>query len=957
MQTKRVRTVGYGLLAAVALYGIAGALLAPLIAKKVLAQRLEERLGRAVQIDDVDINPFTLQASLQGLRILEPDRKTPFVSFDELDLDGSAASVYRLAPVIDELTLTGLKVRVARDAQSKYSFGDIVERLARAAREAPKEPKDTPAEPARFAVENIRIVNAAVDFDDRAANATHRISDVQVAIPFISSLPTHLKDQVRPSFSAIVNDAPVKLTGEALPFENTVRTRFDLDIRDLDLPRYLGYLPAGLPIRVSGGQLDAQVSLRFTQAAGKDPFIDVAGNVSLDRLALSSREGPLGGVTRIEADIASLDPIRGVVKLASLKIGGASVFGDQWSIASAEASDIGVTLGKRTARIGSLTTTGGRIALKRNPDGTLELPSIPSDPAPAPAPREKWDLALEKLALSGYDVTLADAAVKPATTHRIGITSVEARELTLHEGLKGSATAKLRVGKAGTVDASSSFALEPLQVKAEIDVRGIDLVPLRAYVAQFPAVALKSGSASAKGTLVLRRQGEGIRIGYTGSSEIANLASVDTLNKEDLLNWKSVRATGVQLNFAPDAPLDLGVGEVVVDKAYSRIVVTPEGTLNVQQLRTATPAQPRPAVQSAPAPPPRNVRIERISFVDSRLNFTDHFIRPNYTADVRELQGSVTNLSSDPASRAKVDLKGRWDAKSPVIIAGTVNPLRGDLLVDIAARGQEIELTKLSAYSQRYAGYGIKEGRLTLDVKYHIEGGKLEGRNRIVVDQLTFGDKVESPEATKLPVMFVVNLLKDKNGRIDLELPITGSLEDPKFEIGALIGQVIGNFFGRATTAPFSMLTGAAAGKDGEAGDLAFVEFEPGMSEITPAGTNKLDTLVKLLQDRPGIKLELAARMDATRDLEALKAAALKRKLDAAPKDLSKEAREKLAQEPVVVSEEELRALSARRAEQVKAYLVASGRLAPERVTVASAPAPAAEGSKAKLSRVDFALR
>jgi outer membrane protein OmpA-like peptidoglycan-associated protein len=491
-----------------------------------------------------------------------------------------------------------------------------------------------------------------------------------------------------------------------------------------------------------------------------------------------------------------------------------------------------------------------------------------------------------------------------------------------------------------------------------VDARSIDLVPLRAYASQFPAVALKSGSASAKGTVSFEGQGDAIGVAYTGSAEIANLATLDTIDKEELLDWKSLKCRGIALNYAPDKPFDLVVSDITVDKVYSRIVVTPEGKLNVQQLRTATPAQAPAQAAQPQAPPapaavrPRNVRIDRIAFVDSQLNFTDHFIKPNYTADVGELNGSVTSLSSEPSSRAVVALAGRMNAASPVVIEGTVNPLSGNLFLDIAAKGEDIDLTKLTAYSQRYAGYGIADGRLTLDVKYHVENGKLEGHNKILLDQLTFGDKVESPDATKLPVLFVINLLKDSKGRINLELPISGSLEDPKFELGALIAQMFRSHFEKAETSPFSLLAADAGGND-----LAFVEFQPGLAVITPEAGKKLDTLVKVLQDRPGLKLEIAARIDPARDVEALKAAALERKLAALPKDISKEAREKVAQEPITIGPDDMRALSSKRSDQVRDYLVASGRLAPERVSVASSPSALPEKSKTQLSRVDFTLR
>ena len=960
----RLRTIGLALLGVVAVYGLVGAVIVPPIAKHLVEKKLTERLGRTVTVEGLSVNPFTLRSAVKGFRIAEPDGKAFFVSFDRLDVNVSAASLYRFAPVVEELSLAGLKVRLVRDGETHYNASDIVERLAAHARAAAKAGEEK-AEPARFAVQNIRIIDAAIDFDDRPVGAKHRVDQIQVAIPFISNLPIHLKDQVQPAFSANVNGSPVKVTGEALPFENTVRTHFNLDLRAVDIPRYLGYLPAGLPIKVDAGKLDARLSLRFTQAAGKDPAIDIAGTASLNDVALSGAEGPLGRFTRLDTEITSLDPMHRTVKIAAVRLAGASAMHDQWKIPAIEVRDIAAEMAKRTIRVASLSTADGELTLTRRADGTLELPGMAAASTAAPAeasaaPAHPWDAVLAKLSLQGYAITVVDGAVKPAVTHRLQLASLDAEGLSTDKGVSGTANAKVRIGKGGTLDAATTFALQPLQVNATVDARSIDLTPLRAYVSQFSTVALKSGAASARGTASVQGQGDAVRVAYAGTAEIANLATLDTVNKEDLLNWKSMRSSGIKLDYSPAAPLRLAVAEVVVDKIYSRVVVTPDGKLNLQQLKTATPAEPQGTAPAAP-PRPRDVRIDRITFVDSRLNFTDHYIKPNYTADVKELQGSVTGLSSEPASRATVDLKGRWDSSSPVIIAGTVNPLGGELFADIGARGEKIELTKLSAYSARYAGYGIKDGRITLDVKYHIENGKMEGRNKILIDHLAFGEKVESPDATSLPVLFAVNLLTDANGRIDLELPISGSLEDPKFEFGALVGQVLSTLFKKAVTSPFSLIAGAFGGnggsKGGSSSDLAFSEFDAGSSELTPAAEAKLQTLVKLLQDRPALKLEIASRVDPEKDVAALKAKALERRMAAAPKDLPKEVREKLAAEPIEVSGEELRALAAQRQQKVKAYLVASGRLPAERVIEGSGVPQVQEASSAKLSRVDFALR
>jgi uncharacterized protein DUF748 len=990
----RWRTAVLTVLGLVAAYAVIVGLVVPPIAKKLIADKGGEALGRVVALDELRINPFTLDATARGFRILEADRATPFVSFDTLAIEGSATSLYRFAPIADAVTLTGLKVNLVRDGETHYNVSDVLQRLAARPAAAKKEKDD---DPARFSLSNVRLVNARIDFDDRPMGRKHQVTDVNVAVPFISSLPRHLKEFVQPSFAANVNGSPLKVTGETLPFEDSLRTHVALDLDALDLARYVAYSPVPLPVKIESGKLDATLSVRFTQSGKKDPSIDVAGKLLVVGLGVADANGgALAKVGSIEADIASFDPIAGLAKITVLTVKDANGLGGEALLPATQVKNIQADLKKKVLQVESVASSGGVLNVKRTREAGIELPAIALSSTPAPEPGPPWNATLAKITLEGFKVNVADSSVTPVLVHHVQVASLEASEITTANGIKGALAAKLGLEKGGAVELAGTFVADPLVLNARVDARRIDLVGLRPYFAQFPSVALRSGHASAKGTVILRGKGEALQVSYNGGAEIANLVTFDTLNKEDLLNWKAVRTSGIDLAYAPNAPLNLSVAEIVVDQVYSRLILNADGKLNVQQLRTATPAQPAGAAPAAEAPP-RNVRIDRITFVDSRLNFTDLFIKPNYSADVGELQGSVTNLSSDPASRATVDLKGRYDQSAPVLIAGTVNPLSGELFVDLGAKGSGIELPKLTAYSQRYAGYGITEGKLTLDVKYHIENGKLDGRNRVLIERLTFGDKVESPEATKLPVLFAVNLLKDSKGEIQLELPITGSLSDPQFEIGALITQVFGNLLKKAVTAPFSLLAAAFGGSGGGNGaasggeSLAYVEFDPGASVIAAPGTKKLDTLTKALQERPGLTLTMAARVDPEADAKALREAswrsqllaakggnatavddaeypALIRKMYAAAKlppvvplngvERAPSVAEMEAKmlEAIAVGEEELRALSRKRSERVRAYLVSKGQLAENRVVVA-ASAKEQEEVKARLSRVDFSLQ
>lgn len=994
---RRWRIVVLSVAGAVGLYAILAGLVGPHFAKRAIADKLGERLGRVVALDDLSFNPFTLAATAKGFRILEADGKTTFVSFDTLDVDGSARSIYRLAPIADAARLSGLKVNLVRDGETHYNLTDILERLA-APPAAPE--KETAKKKAEFSVSNVRVVDSAIAFDDRPKGRKHAVTEIDIAVPFISNLPTHLKEFVQPRFSAKVNGTPLEVEGETLPFEDSLRTQIALDLKALEVPQYVVYAPTALPVKVEAAKLDARLAVRFIQRAGKDPSIDVSGTLGLRDVKLSSPQlEDAASVGRIDVELASLDPLAGLAKVSSVRITDASANGGAWRIGSTEARDIQADLGKKDVRIASLATSNGNLAIKRARDGSIEMPMrTGKDEAP-------WNVVLEKLALEGYKVELADASVKPATTHRVAISSLEAQGLSTQKGTSSTATLKLATDKSGTVAVDANFVMDPLAIEAQVDARRIDLVAFRPYVTHFSTVAVKSANASAKGKLTVKGAGGAMRIVYSGAADVSRFAAYDTGNREDLLAWESVRLNGIGFDWSAGGsplgdrvkrpPLNLSVAEVAVNKAYARVVVTPEGKINLTQLKFATPEQPAAPTPAEAEPAPRNVRIDRVVFADSRLDFTDLFIKPNYSADVGGLNGTVTQLSSAPDARGVVDLKGSYDKTSPVVIAGTINPLSGDLFLDIAAKGQDIELPKLSAYSARYAGYGITAGKLTLDVKYHVEQGKLSGRNKIHIDQLTFGDKVEGPEATKLPVLFAVNLLKDSKGQINLELPISGSLQDPQFDLGGLITQVVGSLLKKAITSPFSLLTAAFGGGGGGGGgngqaangapsgdDLAYVDFAPGAADIGAAAEKKLDSVAKALLDRPAIRIEMASRLDAKKDVEALKRAALKRKVEAAgslkaalereglvpavakdapkdakapaPKELSAEEMEALLLTRIEVGDEELKGLAQQRADGVKAYLVGK-QLPAERILMAAADTPPPE--KAQLSRVEFTLK
>jgi hypothetical protein len=275
------------------------------------------------------------------------------------------------------------------------------------------------------------------------------------------------------------------------------------------------------------------------------------------------------------------------------------------------------------------------------------------------------------------------------------------------------------------------------------------------------------------------------------------------------------------------------------------------------------------------AAPPTPVAIETVSFQGGRINFTDHFIKPSYSANLLEVGGRVSGLSSEETRMAEVDLRGTLENYAPLEITGKINPLRNDLFVDLKIDFKDMDLSSLTPYSGRYAGYTIEKGKLSLSLKYLIVNRKLDASNNVFLDQFTFGDAVESPDATKLPVRLAIALLKNRKGEIALDLPLSGSLDDPQFSLGRVIVKIIVNLLAKAATSPFALLGAVFGGGE----ELTYLEFNYGTETPDGPGEAKLMTLVKALHERPSLRLEIAGHVDKEKDREALRQALFDRKV------------------------------------------------------------------------------
>ncbi len=376
---------------------------------------------------------------------------------------------------------------------------------------------------------------------------------------------------------------------------------------------------------------------------------------------------------------------------------------------------------------------------------------------------------------------------------------------------------------------------------------------------------------------------------FKGSAGVRGFHAIDSIAEEDLLTWESLQLDSIQGTLEP---FSLALREIALNGVFSRIVIRKDGTLNLQNLvqkdvkkpvtqPSSAPAAAKPA-EVPPATPPQTVpaagkqiRIDAVTIQDGTMAFTDNHLPRRFATTFYKLGGRVSGLSSEDSKFADVDLRGNLENNSPLQITGRINPLRDDLFVDLKVSFQDIDLSPVTPYTGTFLGYTVEKGKLNLDLKYKIEKKKLDSENKIFIDQFTFGEKVESEKATKLPVKLGLALLKDRKGEIHLDVPVTGRTDDPQFSVWQLVFQVLQNLLVKAVTSPFSLLSSMVGGGQ----DFSAIQFTPGLSAVSPLEEQKLAALSKALLDRPALKVELKGYVDRERDAEAYRGELLNRKL------------------------------------------------------------------------------
>jgi hypothetical protein len=711
-----------------------------------------------------------------------------------------------------------------------------------------------------------------------------------------------------------------------------------------------GTLDATGTFGLAARRAEAKLALKSLSLPFLQPYLDGV-------TAAQVTDGALSVAANVKADWAK-SPAQitlgeSQLDLQSLKIALRGSHDTALALAHGDVKIRQVDVAARVAQIAGIDANGLVIDAQRLKDGRIDLAGLASPPAQRgeaapPRPRAAAHPASDAhapAAAPGWHYTIDEVSVQDSAAHftdnvparpvKLSIDPLQLKVEHVSDNFAQALPVELRatLNRKGTLALRGDVTAQPLKLALKVDAHRLDAAAFEPYFGERLNVTVASALLNMNGELAVAearkdahaaRDSGALSASYRGNAALVDVRMLDKLTSDPLAGWGSLALTNLKARYDAQGT-DVDAARVNFSNFYGRVILSPQGKLNLSDIvvhegstpesltRSAGTNEPVPlspgaasaaqagsatVAASASAPPPApaasavpasgaaaaeaaaapaspmKLHFGELVLQQGHVNYTDNFIKPNYSANLVAIHGSVGAFGTQSTTPAPVDIEASLAANGPISIQGTVNPLIPKPALDITATAHDIELTNLSPYSTKYAGYPITKGKLNVDLHYKLDNDLLSANNHVFIDQLTFGDHVDNTTATRLPVRLAIALLKNSRGEIDVNIPVSGSLSNPEFSLGGLIWHAVLNLLEKAVTAPFSLLADAFGGN---AEEMGYVTFAPGSATLSDAAQKKLDTIAKALADKPSVRIDLTGRADPAIDTPALRTAYVER--------------------------------------------------------------------------------
>jgi len=847
------------------LYLLAGFFLAPGLIRSQATHWVKTNLGKELALGEIKFNPVTLSLDASDIAIAGPNG--PMVALGHLRVSFSPLSVFQDAYRFTELRLDRPFVQAVIRPDGSLNLIELV---------PPTKPDSGPAPALRFDL--LSVDQGRVAFSNQSL-ADHP-QEILTPINFILR-DFYTKADKGGEFTL---DAKSR-SNEAFSWRGTlsmapIASKGRFSVAALQIATIAKFLNPVLPVALLGGQ--TSLTGQYDFAYGPPGLrLDLAiPRFAFSDLMVDGRDMLHGAVTIANADLSighlgfaggQRNAGLGDVTVPHLTLHGVSLAGSgvakgqTISLADLVLDQLKIDYPRREVAIASLSLAGLDLPVSRDKNNAVSLirflpDQSASESAPPPAPMP-WNVQLANAVLAGASVHFEDRAVTPAAKFDISALAVTANDVGTDQEKPVNLKVTARLNAKADVMAQGSVTPATRAVDLKLALANFPIKAALPYAPNFPALDLRSGDLDVSGALTLSG-GEKSKTQFSGDASIDDLALYEKADNKLLLGWRALRIAGIDYR-----PEKVEIARARLSRPAGHIAILPDRSFNFAALMTPPSANAAPPPRPAPAKPSLPVRLKRLDIEGGSINFADFSIDPNFQAPIDALQGTITNIGTAPDAIATIDLKGQViDQFSPVTVTGTANLLGYDRNTNIKVAFRNIELPIFNPYSGHYAGYAIAKGKLSTEFTYKIVNRALNADHHVTIDQLEWGTATDSKERVTWPIRLATALLKDRNGVIDLDVPVAGSLDDPSFHFGPIVWKILGNILEKIVTAPFSLIGSLFSGAD----KAQFVDFAPGSSALPAGAADSLGALAQALDARPALQLDIPAGPAGKEDADSL---------------------------------------------------------------------------------------
>ncbi|MDO9318953.1 MAG: DUF748 domain-containing protein [Gammaproteobacteria bacterium] len=847
-----------------ATYTVAGFLAVPWVIERQLTALLQERLGVRMTVEDIQLNPWALTFGIDGLDLIDADGRR-VISLERAFANLQVNSLTRKAWSIKELHLFGLHGSLRRYSATDSNIARLASRWSATAEPVtePLPPSEPGAMP-RLLIADLRVENASAALTDDVLSPPFftSIDDLDVTVTNLSTLP----DALAPETLSLVmgNGSQLHWTGSVSL--NPLRSEGEMRLVGPYVDLAYSYLRSVLPVRLGGGWLEAefQVDAALPVRGGFEAAIN-GFDASLSDLQISDR----GNGTRL-ASVPLLAVEGGALQWAERSITLERLLFDGVDLRPERAAD---------GTINFMRLLPGARQTASDPTGSAAAATSPA-PAPssiptAPTPSAPWQMRANQLALQNWTIGLVDNV--PAQPVAVEV-SVEATldDLSNVPQTPVTVAALVDLSSGGTLRAGGVLNVLPqIDFSGEMVLEGLALPVIQPYVAPFANISVDSGLFGGSGDLSAAPGS----VRFVGSVALDDIALTDTVGRESLLGLSELAIES--LTVAAEEQLQIDIGDIHIREPYARVEIEQNGENNIARTliprESATAASTQDSAQEVAAPELLPITVQNITIENGSADFSDESLPLPFAVHMAGLAGEVSALSTHSTEPARVNLEGQVDEYGLVTISGQLRPFAPAELTEIDLRFRNLDIPSMSPYIIKFAGRRIDDGDLDVDLSYRINDGQLSGDNALVMRDLVLGERVPHPDALDLPLGLAVALLKDRNGVIDLEVPVSGDINSPEFNYGQIIRRALANVISSIVTSPFRLLARLVGSGDEE---LGAINFMPGRADVAPPERETLASLAGALQQRPQLLLKINGVAAEAEDTQALREQFLERRIE-----------------------------------------------------------------------------